>query len=163
MHSLLRVAAPVLVASAAGLACAGDDTAGPSGNLVSLPFSDVEHQCQVPILTVTAVLGPRGAGVTNPLPGRYVARGTFDFTPFGGPAGQNYVITLGFLGTYVTASGGQVGEDRDQIIGPTQTTGNFEVAQEILEWEAGPGNPIIDMFPGTTPAGSAVDCVMVLP
>ncbi len=144
------------VASALGAftACGGD---GSGPDLVALSFTNAVHECGgTTILTVTQVLGPSGARIGNIIPGRYVARGSFTLP---GPA--DHVITLGFLGSYVTASGGNVGEDRDHVITGGTTTGSYEVVQEVIEWISGQGHPIVDIFPGTVVGGSADDCVRV--
>ncbi|MGH9259868.1 MAG: hypothetical protein ACRD08_08230 [Acidimicrobiales bacterium] len=155
MHGRRRWAG-VGVASALGaFAACGGDGSGP--DLVTLSFSNELHECGgSTILTVTQVLGPSGAAIGNIKPGRYVARGSFTL-----PAPGNHVIMLGFLGSYVTASGGNVGEDRDHVITGGQPTGSYEVVQEVIEWLSGQGHPIVDIFPGTVVGGSAADCVRV--
>ncbi len=92
-------------------------------------------------LTITELWGPSGASVTNIIPGKYKARGTYDLTRTNMTTGT---ISLGFAGTIVTMKNDRRAEHADYSIPEGQLTGTYETVQEILEIKNGPNNPIIE-------------------
>jgi hypothetical protein len=142
----------------AGPAC-GEGTS-PLSDLAPIPWSFVSHECGPSVLlTAGAVLGPPGARIGSMLPGRYAVRGAYDLTS--APLGR-HTISLGFNGFYVTRDSNRAGENRDAMVPAGVTTGRFEVVQEILQWNSGPGMPIVWIYAGDT-TGTALDCIEVHP
>lgn len=143
-----------LVCSATLLACGGSD-GGPSDSLVRINFTLVDRWCapfNPGVLTVTELWGPAGSSTANPLPGRYMARGTYDLTGTGVGDGT---IDVGFLGTVTTSQNGESVEQRPHTVSAGQVSGSFEARGGFLQLQSGPGTPLVDFYSGS----SVIDCV----
>lgn len=98
-------------------------------------------------LTITELKGPQGATVNNIKAGKYIAKGTYNLTGSGYTTGE---ISLGFIGSIITGENGKTAETKTYTIPSGQLTGTYEVIQEILRLESGPGNPCVSFVVGST-------------
>lgn len=130
------------------------DTTGPGG-MVDVPFSGQRSWCAgfAPgVINVTQLMGPRGASLTNVLPGVWLARGTYDI------AGTGYtsaVIDIGFIGNVVTGQDGESVEQVPYTVTGGALSGSFEAKGGFLQLTDGPGTPTVMISSGS----SALDCV----
>ncbi len=131
------------------LGCDKDSPTKPSSELYSISWSRVEHYYGNGnnFLTITELQGPKGASISNIIPGKYVAQGTYNLTGSSFTTGE---ISLGFLGNIITGEDGKTAEEQDYIIPDGQLIGNYEVIQEIFQLESGSGNPLVEFSVGST-------------
>jgi hypothetical protein len=149
-----RLAAGMLAAIAGACGGGSDGGTGPSDDLVAIAFSSVVRWCSPfnpGVLTVTQLLGPRGATLTNTIPGRYVARGTYTLTGTGITSGE---IEVGFAGSVVTAEGGESVAQQPHLVSGGGS-GSFEARGGFIRRTSGSGRPLVNFFSGS----SAIDCV----
>lgn len=138
----------VIVTSCFLLSC-DEDNPTESSQLYVITWSRAEHYygSSSHYLTITELKGPKGASVTNIKAGKYVAKGTYDLTGSGYTTGE---ISLGFIGSIITGEDGKTAESQTYTITAGQLTGTFEVIQEIIRLESGPGNPCVSFVVGST-------------
>lgn len=124
-------------------------TESSSDSLVQITWNRVEHYygSSHNYLTISELMGPSGASVRNIIPGKYIARGTYNLT---GSGFTNGTISLGFVGSIITGENGRFAEQKEYIIPNGQLQGSYEVIQEILRLESGPGNPTVSFVVGST-------------
>ena len=120
-----------------------------SSGLYPISWNGVEHYygSSNNFLTISELLGPQGASISNIVPGTYIAKGIYDLT------GSRYTtgkISLRFLGTIVTAEYGKTTEMIEYIIPDGKLRGSYAVMQEILRLESGPGTPSVGFVVGST-------------
>ncbi len=146
---LLRVALLVLLMLSFFMACDKDNPTGPSDGLYPMTWSRVEHYYggSTGYLTITELFGPKGAKVNKVIPGKYLARGTYNLTGSSFTTGE---IDLGFIGSVITSEGGKIAESKTYTITQGQLTGTFEVVQEFFKLQSGPGNPCVSFVVGST-------------
>jgi hypothetical protein len=89
-------------------------------------------------LTLNELIGPKGATANKIIPGKYIAKGTYDLTGSQFTTGE---INLGFRGSSSLGRGG-----KSYIIPEGQLTGSYEVMEELSKLESGPGNPHVDFM-----------------
>ncbi|MBN1779789.1 hypothetical protein JW948_01565 [bacterium] len=120
-----------------------------SSGPVAMTWTRVEHYYGSwnNILTITELLGPKGARVDNIIPGKYIARGTYDLRGTSITSGD---IELGFLGSVTIGDGTLTAEKKTVTVPEGQLTGTYEVIQEIFRLTSGPGNPLVDFYDGST-------------
>jgi len=144
----LRITLLILLTIHLLIGCDKDSPTEPSSELNAISWSRVEHYYgNRNILTISELLGPKGARIGNIIPGKYIAKGTYDLTGSSFTTGE---IHLGFLGNIITGENGKTAEEKTFIIPDGQLSGNYEVIQEILRLESGPGNPCVDFVVGST-------------
>lgn len=95
------------------------------------------------ILTISELIGPNRARIGNIIPGKYIAKGTYDLTGTSFTTGE---IRLGFSDSYTFLGEGQ----KNYIIPDGQLSGNYEVILELYRLNSGPGNPCVDFVVGST-------------
>ncbi|MFC2083540.1 hypothetical protein ACFLS9_00640 [Bacteroidota bacterium] len=146
--SYLRISLLILLTSYLLIGCGKDSPTEHSSGLNPILWSRVEHYYgDSNILTISELLGPNGARIDNIIPGKYVARGTYDLTGNSFTTGE---ISLGFLGNIITGEGGKTAEEKDYIIPDGQLRGSYEVIQEIIRLDSGSGNPVVEFVIGST-------------
>ena len=144
----LRIGLLVLLTNYLLIGCSKDSPTEPSSTLYPISWSRVEYYYGgESILTISVLLGPKGAGISNIIPGKYIAKGTYDLTGSSFTTGE---ISLGFLGNIITGEDGKTAEEKDHTILDGQLSGSYEVIQEIFRLESGPGNPVVDFVVGST-------------
>jgi len=129
--------------------CGKDSPTEASSQLYRISWNHVEHYygSSNHYLTITELWGPKGARIDNIIPGKYVAKGTYNLT---GSSFTDGVISLKFIGTIITGENNKTAEVKTYTIPSGQLTGTYEVIQGIIRLESGPGNPCVDFVIGST-------------
>ncbi len=137
--------------------CSSDKSTGPSSTTpVTIPFTSQSSWCAgyAPgVITVTQLLGPSGSTTSNPLPGTWIVRGTYDLTHTSYTSAK---IEMSFLGSVVTGENGQSIQEVPYSISGT-LSGTFEAKGGFLRLESGPGTPGAMISSGS----NALDCVVL--
>ena len=152
---VIRMVLGGVMLCAASWACGGDgDTTGPDA-MGNIPFSGQSSTCAgfAPgVIHVTQLMGPRGASLTNVLPGAWLARGTYDLT---GTAYTTAEIFITFEGTVVTGENGQSIEDVPYMVNAANLSGTFEATGGFVRITSGSGAPGVMIASGS----SALECI----
>jgi hypothetical protein len=156
-HAAMRLAAGWVLSCGVLIGCGSESSTAPSAPSGPEPisFSRSERWCSPfnpGVLTVSALLGPRGSTTSNTLPGTYVARGAYNLTGTGVTGGT---IEVGFLGSVVTGEGGQSVQQHPYVVPAGMLSGTYEASGGFLRRTSGPGTPLVDLVSGS----SVIDCV----